>query len=308
MTETAHLLGQGGAPIGILARPEGPSRSDVAVIFLNSGLLHRIGPFRLYVELSRQLARQGVVSLRLDQSGKGDSDRRKGLSFAESIDKDFEDASAFLRSTVGARRFVLIGLCSGADDGLYLASKHSEVAGAVLLEPYAARTPKYYIRHYAPRVLQLRLWVIWAMRIARLLQSRAASVGRKRSPADRQTDMRMLREFPGRVEMRRRFQAAVDRGAKLLCVFTEGSRSYYNYRGQLVEGLQLSGGGGDLITELYRPWAKHTYPLVSHRQDLIEHVCRWLGREFGAPHETAAVAGSPRGEAEIDTRERAAAR
>jgi pimeloyl-ACP methyl ester carboxylesterase len=278
MTDSVHLLGNGTTPIAVLSRPSGNPAGEVAVIFFNSGLLHRVGPFRLYVDLSRRLAEQGMAALRIDQSGKGDSERRQGLSFEEAIKRDFEEAAAFPRSSVGATKFIVIGLCSGADDGLYLCSQYPEVVGAVLLEPYAARTPKFYTRHYAPRLLRMSSWAAWAGRVVRSLHKRVSSPSRKAPAA---VDMGALRAFPGHDEMRRRYLSAVERRARLLCVFTSGSTRYYNYAGQLAEGLGLANRKG-LISEIHLPWAKHTYPLVGHRQQLIDHVCGWVRGSFPA--------------------------
>jgi pimeloyl-ACP methyl ester carboxylesterase len=276
MTDSVHLLGNGTTLIGVLSRPSSDLNGKVAVIFFNSGLLHRVGPFRLYVDLSRRFAEQGLASLRIDQSGKGDSQRRQGISFEQTVKRDFEEAAAFLKSTVGATEFIVVGLCSGADDGLYLGSQYPEIVGAVLLEPYAARTPKFYRRHYAPRLLRISSWAAWIGRVARSLHKRAFSRSGKALDA---VDMGALRSFPGHDEMRRRFLTAVERRARLLCIFTSGSTRYYNYAGQLAEGLGLKDRAG-LISEIHLPWAKHTYPLVSHRQQLIDHVCGWIRSNF----------------------------
>jgi pimeloyl-ACP methyl ester carboxylesterase len=274
--DTVHLFGENGSVIGVLSRPNA-IKPDVAVVFLNSGLLHRVGPFRLYVMLARRLAKAGIAALRIDQSGKGDSGRRQGLSFEHSVRKDFEEAMAFLRQELGVRKFVILGLCSGADDGLFLSSRYPEVAGAVLLEPYSLRTLRYYVYHYAPRFFRADLWLIYAKRFAQSLRSLAT---RTRDGVDNPPDMGLIREFPGFAEIRKRYGSVVNRGGKLLCVFTSDARSYYNYKGQLCEWLRLP-AANELITEIYLPAAKHTYPLTAHREELMHEVCAWVSREFG---------------------------
>lgn len=278
--DSVHLLGKNETPLGVLTRPPRFSgRSELAVVFLNSGLLHRVGPFRLYVTLARRLAELGVPCLRIDQSGKGDSARRSGLSFDAAIKEDFLDAADFLRANVGARKFVVLGLCSGADDALYLASQSPDVVGAILLEPYAARTFRYYVRHYGPRVLRFDLWAAWAQRAWCSGVAALRSLGRREQGRAQQTDMGAIREVAGYAEMRRRYQSILDRGGRLLCVFTDGARSYYNYVGQLVESMNL-GADADLVSELYLPEAKHTYPLAPHREQLINAICAWMRQAF----------------------------
>jgi pimeloyl-ACP methyl ester carboxylesterase len=289
MGDTVHLLGKSASSIGILSRPAGEAR-DVAVIFLNSGLLHRTGPFRLYVEIARRLADAGFACLRIDQAGKGDSERRKGLNFAESIRKDFEEASRFLANNLGSTRFILVGLCSGADDALLLTNDFPEVVGTALMEPYAGRTWRYYVRHYGPRLVRLDLWGLWAGRFAKGMAKRLT--GRRGAESEASAPMWLPREFPGHAEMRRRFTAPMERGAKLLCVFTDGARRYYNYRGQLAEQLGVRPGKAPL-TEIYMPWAKHTYPLVGHRDEVVDHVCAWVEKEFQAKADAPFEASLP---------------
>lgn len=280
MSESVHLLGSGGSPIGVLSKPSAETPiSEVAVIFLNSGLLHRVGPFGLYVTLARRLAENGFCSLRIDQSGKGDSERRSKLTFEESMERDFEDAASFMRRSVGAKRFVVIGLCSGADDSLHLAAKFDDVCGAVLLEAFAFRTPRYYLRHYAPRLLRLDLYLLSLRRAISWLRRRLVSILRPGADRVDSGDLGVIREFSGPAEIRERYRIAIGRGVKLLCVFTDGSRSYYNYEGQLLEALQSS-GSDEFVKERYFPGVKHTYPLACDREAAMDVVVGWVRSEF----------------------------
>ena len=55
--ESSHLLGKQHRLVGISTRPStGLDPALPAVVFLNSGIIHRIGPNRLYVRLARALA------------------------------------------------------------------------------------------------------------------------------------------------------------------------------------------------------------------------------------------------------------
>jgi pimeloyl-ACP methyl ester carboxylesterase len=279
--DTVHLLGENGSVIGVLSRPHpGVVDREVAAVFLNSGLLHRVGPFRLYVLLARRLAKAGIAVLRIDQSGKGDSGRRHGLPFEQSVSKDFEDAADFLRQHLGIKRFIVLGLCSGADDALFLSSRYPEIAGAVLLEAFSLRTLRYYVRHYGPRFFRVDLWFAWARRFVSSLRSLTVRAG---NASANEPDMGLIREFPGITEIRKRYESIVKRKGKLLCVFTSAARSYYNYKGQLCAWLHLP-FANELITEIYLPTARHTYPLATHRERLMHEVCTWVCREFGSDH------------------------
>jgi predicted esterase len=62
LTEEPMQFGEGGRLLGILTRPSAPHPNIKAMpvfVFLSAGLLHRVGPYRLYVRLTRELARMG---------------------------------------------------------------------------------------------------------------------------------------------------------------------------------------------------------------------------------------------------------
>lgn len=278
MIETPHLFGENAAMFGVLSRPRAEGSCEVAAIVLNSGLLHRIGPYRLFVLLSRRLVEAGLPVMRIDQSGKGDSARRTGLSFEESLRKDLEETVEFLRQEIGAQQFIIVGLCSGADDGLYLASSYPQVTGAILLEPAALRTRRFYWRSFSPRMLRGGLWAAWGGHIRRTAHMRImAALGRE--PSESTSRAGWIREYAGEDSSRQKYESIISRHGKLLCVFTSAARWYYNYKGQLKDCLNLDAGSRQ-VSEIYLPEAKHTYPLAEHREQLIEAICTWVKNEF----------------------------
>lgn len=112
MNEESIIFGEHGGLVGILTRPDGEARAGL--IFPNAGLVPKLGPGRLFVDIARELAKVGVASLRFDHSGIGDSPRRDDersvfdLSIAEVRDavQELED--------IGIKRIAVFGLCSGA--------------------------------------------------------------------------------------------------------------------------------------------------------------------------------------------------
>src|SRR5690606_23743533 len=75
MRESAVLFGPTRSLVGVVTEPAaGSARPDApAVLILNSGLVHRVGPKRLHVRLARRLAGLGFTCMRIDLSGIGDS-------------------------------------------------------------------------------------------------------------------------------------------------------------------------------------------------------------------------------------------
>jgi alpha-beta hydrolase superfamily lysophospholipase len=139
--ERAMFFGADRGLFGILSSPAaGTARSDLpAIIMLNAGTIHRIGPHRLYVPMARKWAELGFHVLRMDLSGIGDSRAAVGcpenVVYPRDAELDVEAAMDELRHGIGARKFILAGLCSGGDITFKLAFKHRDVAGAVMINP-----------------------------------------------------------------------------------------------------------------------------------------------------------------------------
>jgi pimeloyl-ACP methyl ester carboxylesterase len=153
MKERTVLIGEDPALVGIVTEPG--SASDVecrpACLLLNAGLVHRVGPNRLHVRLARELAAAGFRACRFDLSGRGDSEvRRDGLPFLESSVAEIRTVMDYLGKT-GSRRFVLMGICSGAVNALQLAAVDPRVAGCVAIDGPAYPTRRYYLEEHVCR-------------------------------------------------------------------------------------------------------------------------------------------------------------
>ena len=136
MKEEAVTFGVKNSLVGVLTHPVEP-RSDAAglgVILLNAGILHRVGPGRIYVKIGRELGILGFTSLRFDFSGIGDSKpRQDNLPFDKSSIDETQKAMDLLQMKGGVRRFVLIGGCSGARVSFVTAACDPRVAGCILI-------------------------------------------------------------------------------------------------------------------------------------------------------------------------------
>ena len=170
MKEIAILFGKTKTLVGIISDPPEPDQSKrlPAVILLNTGVIHRVGPNRLSVRMARNLAEEGFVVLRFDFSGIGDSQvRYDDLPFEESVDSEVQDAMDLLAEIRGVDRFVLMGICSGAANSFKTACLDSRVVGAVLINPQDyfqevnsyARVRRYWKTRYpTPGVGSNSLW------------------------------------------------------------------------------------------------------------------------------------------------------
>jgi pimeloyl-ACP methyl ester carboxylesterase len=93
----------------------------------------------MWVEAARRWASRGVTSLRLDLQGIGESDGEQNLDVAglyqEQLVEQIEIVMDSLRSRLGVRRFVAIGLCSGAFWAFHAAIRNPDIRAAILLNP-----------------------------------------------------------------------------------------------------------------------------------------------------------------------------
>jgi len=142
LTETPLFFGDHDRLFGVVTDPtiEVPSERP-GVCFLNVGSNHHIGPHRMYVDLAREIASRGYRTFRFDVGGLGDSpaitEAGENRLYSEEQVADVKSAMTCLENLRGTRRFVLVGLCSGAYLAFRAAVEDSRVCGQVLLSPHA---------------------------------------------------------------------------------------------------------------------------------------------------------------------------
>lgn len=132
---TEEIVRLDAALFGIASRPQGTVRR--ALILLNSGAIHHIGPNRLYVTLARRLAAKGTLVLRLDLSGIGDSPARGSVEnavYSEYALADVGAAVAWARRS-GASHVTVAGVCSGAYHALKAAVESQPIDMVVPINP-----------------------------------------------------------------------------------------------------------------------------------------------------------------------------
>lgn len=286
LTEEPLHFGEGGRLLGILTRPAAPpgnARKLPVFVLLSSGLLHRVGPRRLYVHLARELARMGFSTLRVDLAGVGDSPPRPGLTNNQSVTADYGEIVSVLESRLGRVSLVVGGLCSAADNAIKLAPADQRVIGMFLLDMVCFSDDRFSARAFVARYLTSRAAArafiaryLNPARYIRALMRRIKAVSVPLRDRFKRVDQSPLRpDIPSREQIRAAFEAIRERDGRVLSVFTQYAlHDYYNRPGQLarVAGVE---GYRRFCTELYWPEAAHTYDLDAHRRRLIEEVKTW---------------------------------
>ena len=253
--------------VGIATRPlhqgEGP-----AVVILNAGVLHRVGPHRAHVALARRLAELGFACLRLDLGGIGDSvPSSDATTFRDSAVAD----TRLVLGEFGAARYVIFGICAGADNALATALVDDRVAAIVLVDPYV----------YANRRSQLRDLVTKLrtagprtalVRGARAVERRVrARLERLRTPGDEPPAEG--REAPPIATYRSDLGALVARGVKILAIYSGVHRAKYNAPDQLFE---LFPELRSRVDRAYFPDANHTFTELAAQSQLVATVTDWI--------------------------------
>tara|TARA_R110002049_G_scaffold72490_2_gene187121 strand:+ start:142999 stop:143916 length:918 start_codon:yes stop_codon:yes gene_type:complete len=253
--------------VGVVTEAEHPAgNSEVAVILMTAGMLHHVGPFRLHVDLARQLASKGIRSLRFDLSGIGES---LGVGSAgSSIDRAAAETGAamdWMRENGGSRKFILFGLCSGADDSMHTAVNDDRVHGFVAIDGCGYRTKRFHwyrlIRHYVPRLLTPKKWFQF---VKRILSANETPPSTLQAGSD-------VREFPDREEAVKQFQTLADRQTRMHFVYTGGISEYYNYQQQFFEMLPEVDWQQTASTTFF-PHMDHVALLCEDRNQLVSHV------------------------------------
>lgn len=267
--ERIFTWGLEGQLIGILTSPTStiPQSETPVVILLNAGLLHRVGPFRLYVNLSRALAAQGVTTLRLDLSGVGDSPiRHTPINETERAVTDVQEAMTALTESIGATTFILGGICWGADISWETARVDNRVKGIALLDGFAYRTMRYHLVSYAKKfhpdtlLKKLKRWIALSRRLEQVPQAAEA----------------FPRDFlPHRVLVKE-VQRLCDRGVRFFFIFSGGVADYYNHRAQIEANLASVKREVDQVKGEYLASADHTYSMATDRRALISLISGWI--------------------------------
>ncbi len=268
-------FGPGSALVGVLTAPspEAEARSE-AVVLVNPGLIHRVGPNRLYVRLARAFASRGFPTLRMDLPGIGDSPLPKemGTDLERAYLAAVRAAVDLLEQQGVARRFVMAGLCSGADLSFRVAATDPRVVGAGLVDPNVVvpttRARMRALGSRLPRLWNPAVWVRGAGRLAGRVLAPAAGEGDDTPAAE---DARALLEEPLR-HLR-------GRGVQLCLVATGDRHDVFNYPDQLVDAfpdLDLD----PVSTVVILPDADHTFSRHESAAELEAILLTWLARVY----------------------------
>lgn len=249
----------------------------IGMVILNAGMVSNAGPYRMSVDIADTAAGLGLTTIRLDQSGKGESPARSQMTPAEAAFADFDDACEHLQQ-LGITKIILAGLCSGATDALRIAANRDNVIGLILLDGIVGPNLRWRWDRLADAV---------GVKLGRL--KRAASLGLGRTFRILE-ERRSARAAAGSYEIvmdnrsweiaefRQAYLDVLERNVEILSIFS-GAFYPYSHLGQLSGFLA---GAADLsgLQELHFADSDHLFSLATHRERLVNTIKEWIEVEF----------------------------
>jgi alpha-beta hydrolase superfamily lysophospholipase len=138
-TEQGLVFGEAQRLFGVLCEPATAAPGRPVLLIVNAGRNSHVGWARSGVQLARELADQGIASLRMDLAGIGDAGDRPGSP--DSLDSVlYNDANeAQVRDAVdllvgrGYGDVTLLGACSGAYLALHQATRDERIGGLIIV-------------------------------------------------------------------------------------------------------------------------------------------------------------------------------
>lgn len=289
-TEQVVLFGAKASLCGVVCRPVGEV-TGLPIVVLNTGVIHRVGHHRMNVTIARRYAAKGHPVVRFDFGGIGDSPVQSDtLAPLDANLRSLREVCDWIETTFGLSRFVLMGLCSGADQSIIQAARDPRIAAVVLVDPSIPRTLRFYMKDVLKDLSRRVVWTnlatgrgnTWA-RIRRLAgqSPEAAMVG----PGDEHFSRPELEHPDAIAFLEETYQGAIDNGTEIFAVFTGGHDYQHNYRTQLLDALPRVKFGKQLDLHFFAD-CDHTFTYERHRDQLFGLLDPWIRMHAAVPTES----------------------
>jgi len=276
MSEKIIQFGPENNMIGIVSEPENIELNRPAIMILNSGLIHKVGPYCMGVTLARKLAEQGFLVFRFDLPNIGDSTNYKTrLSYKERTVNEISSAMDIITKRYKSERFVSIGLCTGAMNSHIIAASDPRIAGAVLLDAYAYPTLQFLIKRYSSKIHKI-------FRPETIFRLFKYIFKNKNSHADTEELIQEevgYWEQPPKDEIKNDLEQMMSRNIDLLYIYSGGVHYVYNYEDQLRDSFKKVNFNNHLDVYLLNEM-DHTYTLQKDRNQMLSLLILWVQAKF----------------------------
>lgn len=277
MKERALRMGKPIPLIGVSSEPDDFDPGRPVLLLLNSGVMHHVGACRLSVKIARAAAERGILAVRFDFSGIGDSEPRRGSEvFEEASRNECREVMDYLQKSRGVNQFILYGLCSGADAAYYSALVDDRVIGFAQIDAYCYTTWRYYFEYYWPLLLNSKRWRSFLRNQFKKMRgkTRKLSPGEAAGVEDQYFEIpTYTRVFPPREEVAAGLKKLIEQGVKMSVHFTGGEPDY-NYTQQYRDSFR-DVKFGDQLDLHYYPDTNHIVTQPAYQAQIVENIVSW---------------------------------
>jgi hypothetical protein len=282
MKEYALLLGKERSIVGIITENDtfDPMRKrKMGAVLLNAGLIHHIGPNRIYVKLARQIAALSIVAMRFDLSGIGDSrPRSDSLPSEDAAIMEVREAMDYLQRAKGVDNIILISICASSPLAFMVTEVDTRVIGCILVNPMVPRinlaiqmdSQQYY---WNQALFNKASWV----RIFRLKanfknvwQSTYSRILSKFFSKHHNLESMQIAERLAAI-----FNAFKARNTKVMAIYSEneiGLKLLKKLIGKKFFELEQAG----IIKTAHLAATDHNVTSIQSQQELLAHVMEWI--------------------------------
>jgi pimeloyl-ACP methyl ester carboxylesterase len=299
MKETIIKFGPKKNLLGIVSNPDTTIDNSPVAIMLNTGVINRVGPYQLHVDIARGLANAGFRAVRMDMSSFGDSAVREDADNSDEASlKDLRDAFDALGEKYGATKFVLIGLCSGAYRAHTIAHTDPRVIGLISMDGITFQTSAVLRYAVTERLLN---WGYWKNQL-RLLSYRRQGVClrspdkpnfvrvqikllisnilkklNRKSSQSSFAEAALLTDELDRKAVLKEQEIMLGRGTQMLYIYS-GGLPYFTTEKQFTEMFERTPNKNFQLS-IY-PNANHTFMLIEDRKALVNEITTWHQTRF----------------------------
>lgn len=281
---------------GIFTPAAAAAFPGTCMVFLNAGMIHKVGPNRIYVTMARQLAAAGMPCFRFDHSGMGDSSFSVNTGGREQVLVDeLKETLDMLTRKSGCSRFILCGMCSGAEAAFHAAVADHRITGLVLIDgiyPAPGQKPGWLAighrnntrRYYRKNMFDIYRWKkllsgkngVINIRQLKKLAALPVKLFRKRKDTGARTPVKPVVPQP---QPAVQWELLMEKKMPVFLIFSEGGIALDVYRLALRKYLQQPAAGSLFHTTVIKN-TDHTFTPVWSQQLLGELVTGWVKTHF----------------------------
>lgn len=276
-------------------------RQKPAIVFLNSGSVHQVGPNRLYVTLARKLATLGHPCLRLDLQGLGDSpilgQGSENHPYPITATQDTAAALTYLSSNYGYSTFILMGLCSGAHNSFHAAIDLPEfnTVETILINPLTFKyvegmtleTTQHFldVAYYKKSARSINSWLKLLrgkVNVANLLKIAASQTKVMIESFDKYVRESLFNEATSQLSTDLRKLLARKIRLSLFVAANDPGYSILTLGAQYMTKKGIKAG---LIKAQFIPGADHTFSRLAPREEVIARIYSHIQSNYSTPQQ-----------------------